>query len=259
MVTGGRRRELKLQGAKELVDAIGEEARAGRLRDCELFMFMDNLTAEGCFYRGNSKSVHLHALVLELRTLEMTYGMTLHIIHISGKRIIALGTDGCSRGSLMEGVMAGQGMLSFIDLACSAVKRHPPVLTWVRSWMDQPKLEPLSPEGWFKEGHGFVGETRDSCKIWRPTHKPRNGLHLWAPPPSVADLALEELLKAHHKRMDTFHIVLIPRLMAPRWRQLFNKACNFTFVVSPGAAFWLTDMYEPLWVGILLPFSIHWP
>ncbi len=32
---------------KNLVDAIGEEARAGRLRDCELFMFTDNSTAEG--------------------------------------------------------------------------------------------------------------------------------------------------------------------------------------------------------------------
>jgi hypothetical protein len=70
---------------RNLVDAIREEARAWQLGDCELFMFMDNLTAEECFYQGNSKSVHLHALVLELQTLEMTYGMTLHIIHISGK------------------------------------------------------------------------------------------------------------------------------------------------------------------------------
>ncbi len=155
--------------------------------------------------------------------------------------------------------MAGQDMLSFIDLACSTVKRHPSVLTWVHSWTDRPKLEPLTPEGWFEEGHGFVGGTRDSRKIWRPTHKPRNGLHLWAPPPLVVDSAHEELLKACHKRMDTFHVVLIPRLMAPWWRKLFNKACNFTFVVSPGAVFGPTDMYEPLWVGILLPFSIHRP
>jgi hypothetical protein len=30
------------------------------------------------------------------------------MIHISGKRMIAQGTDGCSRGVLMEGVMAGR-------------------------------------------------------------------------------------------------------------------------------------------------------
>ena len=55
---------------RNLVDTVGEEARASQLRDCELFVFTDNSTAEGCFHRGTSKSVHLHSLVLELRTLE---------------------------------------------------------------------------------------------------------------------------------------------------------------------------------------------
>jgi hypothetical protein len=100
---------------KNLVDTIGEEAKKGQLGDCELFIFPSNSTAEGCFYRGNSKSVHLHALVLDLRTLEMTYGMTIHVIHISGHRMIAQGTDGCSRGSLMEGVMSGQDLLTFVN------------------------------------------------------------------------------------------------------------------------------------------------
>ncbi len=75
----------------------------------------------------------------------------------------------------------------------------------------------------------------------------------------MADTALEELLKGHHQRTDTFHVVLIPWLMTPRWLQLFNKACDFTFVVSPGAPFWPDSMCEPLWVSILLPFSIHRP
>ncbi len=61
--------------------------------------------------------------------------------------MIAQGTDGCLQGLLMEGVMAGQDLLTFIDLARSAVKRHPPVSTWVRLWTDRPKLEPLTPEG----------------------------------------------------------------------------------------------------------------
>jgi hypothetical protein len=99
------------------VDTIKEEAGAGRLRDCELFIFTDNSTAEGCFYRGTSKSRYLHALILELRKVEMTCGMTIHVIHISGRRMIAQGTDGCSRGSMMEGVMAGKDMLDFIDLS----------------------------------------------------------------------------------------------------------------------------------------------
>ena len=116
-----------------MVDTVLEEAGAGRLHDCKIFLFTDNSTAEGCFYRGNSKSCHLHALVLLLRTMEMTYGMTIHVSHISGKRMIAQGTDGCSRGSLMEGVMAGVDMLMFVDLSLGGINRHPPLLDWVRS------------------------------------------------------------------------------------------------------------------------------
>jgi hypothetical protein len=142
---------------KNLVDTVSEEAGAGRLRDCKFFLFTDNSTAEGCFYRGSSKSQHLHALVLSLRTLEMTFRMTIHIIHISGKRMIAQGTDGCSHGSLMEGVMDGADMLTFVDLARGRIKRHPPLLEWIRSWSGRPHLNALSPEGWFKEGHGIIG------------------------------------------------------------------------------------------------------
>ncbi len=71
----------------------------------------------------------------------------------------------------------------------------------------------------------------------------------------MADAALEELLKAQHKRTDLFHVVVIPRLMTPRWWRLFNKACNFSFIVSPGTLFWPADMFKPLWVGVILPFS----
>jgi hypothetical protein len=121
--------------------------------------------------------------------------------------MIAQGTGGCSRGSLMEGVMAGQDMLSFIDLSRTAVERYPPVLEWVRSWTSRPELTPLPTEGWFVEGHGIVaGGHLDERKVWIPRHEPKNGLHLWSPPPAVADAALEELLKARHKRTDTFHV-----------------------------------------------------
>ena len=244
---------------KNLVDTIKEEAGAGRLRDCELFIFTDNSTAEGCFYRGTSKSRYLHALVLDLRKLEMVCGMTIHVVHISGRRMIAQGTDGCSRGSMMEGVMAGKEMLSFVDLARTAIERHPPLLDWVRSWTNRSTLEPLTPEAWFQEGHGITGGYKDKHGIWIPNHEPKGNLHLWAPPPAVAAAALEEILKARHKRTDTYHVVLIPRLMTPTWRRLFMKSCDFTFVVSPNCSFWPDDMFEPLWVGVLLPFSTHRP
>ena len=45
---------------------------------------------------------------------------------------IAQGTDGCSHGYLMEGVMVGKEMLSFVDLAKSAIDRCPKLLDWIR-------------------------------------------------------------------------------------------------------------------------------
>ncbi len=206
---------LNYKELKNLVDTVSEEARAGWMRDCKLFLLTDNSTVESCFYWGNSKSRLLHMLVLDLCTLEMTYGMTVHVIHVSGKQMIAPGTDGCSRGSLMEGVMAGCDMLSFVDLACTAVERHPPVLDWVQSWTDQPKLEPLTPEQWFVEGHGITGGKLDNHRVWLPAHGRKNELFLWAPQPPGADTALEELLKARHKCTDTFHVVLILQLIMP--------------------------------------------
>ena len=47
--------------------------------------------------------------------------------------------------------------------------------------------------------------------------------------------------------------------MAPRWRRLFHKACDLFFAVDPGPAFWPSDMYEPLFVGIIFPFIRHRP
>jgi hypothetical protein len=68
-----------------LVETVSAEAKAGRMQDCKLFLFTDNSTAEGCFHWGTLKSPLLHELVLGLRTLEMAHGMTIHMVHISGK------------------------------------------------------------------------------------------------------------------------------------------------------------------------------
>jgi len=185
--------------------------------------------------------------------------LTIHIIHISDKRMIAQGTDGCSRGSLMEGMMAREDMLTFVDLALPVTERHPPLLDWVRLWTNCPGLLPLSPEGWFEEGYGITGGVLDQNNVWIPMHEAAGEIHSWSAPPAVADAALEELLKAWHKRTNTFHVLLIPHLMTLRWRRLFNKACDFLFVVSPGSSFWSVKMYKLLWVGIVLPFTKHRP
>ena len=81
-----------------LVEYLEERGNLGMLHDGEVFMFTDNSTAEGAFWKGTSPSPKLCELVLRLRKLEMRTGMILHVIHVSGKRMIASGVDGLSRG-----------------------------------------------------------------------------------------------------------------------------------------------------------------
>lgn len=170
-----------------LVEATEAEACTGAFTESEMFLFTDNSTTESAFYKGSSSSKLLHALVLRLHKLCLEYQIQIHVIHISGKRMIAQGTDGCSRGILLEGVMSGQDMLSFLDLDKSAIDRCPKLLDWVRDWTMQPELAPLTPEEWFVEGHGIVGGHLDDHGVWMPDHEPAGKMHLWAPAPAVAD------------------------------------------------------------------------
>ena len=115
-----------------------------------MFLFTDNSTAESAYYKGSSSSKKLHGLILRLHQLSLDYSVILQVIHVAGTRMIAQGTDGCSRGVLMEGVMAGQSMLSFIDLNKSATERSPTLLGWVCSWCGMRDIVPLTLEEWFQ-------------------------------------------------------------------------------------------------------------
>jgi hypothetical protein len=108
---------------KNLVDVTYEEAGAGYLKGAEFWLFMDNSTAERCFHKGSSSSKLLHKLVLKLRKLEFNFDFSLFFMHVSGTRMIAQGTDGLSHGLLLEGVLGGHGILSFVDLARTAIER----------------------------------------------------------------------------------------------------------------------------------------
>jgi hypothetical protein len=134
----GKDSETKSSNYRELnnlVETVEEEALEGRMSGGELWIFTDNSTAESVVHKGGSTSPKLHELVVRLRRAELDYGFTLYVVHVAGTRMIAQGTDGLSRGSFLEGVVAGSQMLSFIDLALSATIRAPGVVNFERSWV----------------------------------------------------------------------------------------------------------------------------
>jgi hypothetical protein len=159
---------------RNLVETVQEEAREGHLKDSELWLFTDNSTAESCFFKGGSSSKLLHKLILRLKKAEIQHGFILHMVHVAGTRMIEQGTDGLSRGSFLEGVLAGKDMLSYVNLSLSAVQRFPKVLDYVQSWLapvGEGKL--LKEEEWFIEGHGIEGgrnlDTK-TCQEWKSLH-----------------------------------------------------------------------------------------
>ena len=78
--------------------------------------------------------------------------------------------------------------------------------------------------------------------------------YLWAPPPAIAEVALEELRKARIKRQDSTHIFVCPRLMTPVWLKQFFKVADFVFKIPVKCSFWPPNMHEPCFVGICFPY-----
>jgi hypothetical protein len=228
---------------KNLVDSLRKFAEDRNLRGVEVFLFTDNLTAEAAFWKGNSSSRKLFELVLELKRLEYDLGLILHVIHVSGTRMMAQGTDGLSRADFLEGVMAGKAMTSFVPLHLSGKERSAGIEDWLLWHLPSAgggtgKL--LAEADWFKAGH-------------------TPGAWLWIPAPAAAEVVVEQLGKARHKRPHVMHMVAVPRLMTGRWRQQLTRESDFYFRIPVGCPLWPSSMYEPLLVFVCLPFVSHRP
>ena len=236
--------------------ALEEEADTGSLKDTLVFFFTDNSTVEAALYKGSSTSSLLLELVIRFYTIQAKYGITIHVSHVAGKRMIAQGTDGLSRGQINEGVMGGDNMLNFIPLHLSAVEREPRLVDWVSSWLAEP-LTVLTPTDWFERGQDIVGGKISSDGFWRP--EIRAGAYLWVPPPAAADTALEQLRISRIKRQASTHVFICPRLMTPAWLKQLYKAADLIFVIPAGPSVWPEHMFEPLLIGVAFPFLSYAP
>jgi len=204
----------------------------------EVFVFTDNQTLEAAFNKGTSTSRELHEMILKLRKLEFDGKIFLHIIWVAGKRMIAQGADGLSRGDLCDGVMAGASMNEFVPLAHSCIDVMPAVKMWVESWAvldDGERLDWLSHADWFERAH--------EC----------GGFRVWTPPPAVADVAATELSQSVHINGDAFHIFITPCVMGYRWRKTLSKVADVVTQIPVGPTFWPCDMCEPLTIAIVCP------
>jgi hypothetical protein len=223
-----------------LVISLEREVRENGFRDCEFFIFTDNTTAEAAFWKGSSKSPKLFELVLRLRTLELEADLIIHACHVSGKRMIDQGTDGLSRGDKSTGVMQGLPMTSFVPLHLHALDRCEKIKPWLSTAAKGLDLVFLEPDDWFTKGQGF-------------------GNFVWHPAPAAADVVVEQLGKARHKRPSSLHVVAVPRLMTGRWRRHVTRECDCCFKIPAGSTLWGKKQCEPLLIFVCLPFIVHSP
>ena len=246
-----------LRELKNLVDTLKSMAQDGELDGAEVFIFTDNSTAEAAFFKGSSKSRLLFELILELQELEINFRTKIHFIHVAGTRMIAQGSDGLSRGNLSEGVMRGMSMDEFIPLNETALTRSPELENWIKSWAVG-DLEFLQPKDWFLRGHDILeGQFESNVDGFKwPLY--RKGTFVWAPP-AAAETMLEEVRKARHRRMESTHIILIPRLMTPTWQKHLRKVSDIVLSVPAGHPAWPSSMHEPLTVGLIFPFIRYRP
>jgi hypothetical protein len=109
-----------------LVEALERLVVEHDMQGLEIFIFTDNSTAEAAFWKGTSKSPLLFDLVLRLKLLKLKHGVHLHVVHVSGQRMIAEGSDDLSRPYHGTGVMLGIDIWFFIPLHLDPVVRACP-------------------------------------------------------------------------------------------------------------------------------------
>ena len=155
--------------------------------------------------------------------------------------------------------MRGEDFLSFIPFHLSATEWEPKLIKWIYDLTQGEKHHAtfLTPDDWFERGHDIDGWTCGSDTMWRPIIK--SGTFVWTPPPAACDVALEELRKARIKRHDSTHLILVPRLMTPRWLKQLYKCCDLIVEIPPCCDYWPSNMYEPAFLGICFPYLSHAP
>ena len=154
--------------------------------------------------------------------------------------------------------MKGTPMESFIPLNKNALERSTDLKSWLESWTSE-GLEFLQARDWLLRGHNIVEGSFESNSHgfkW-PVYK--KGTYVWAPPPAAAETMLEELRKARHRRTESTHVILIPRLMAPTWQKHLHKVSDIVLSLPAGHPVWPAEMHKPLTIGIVFPLCRHKP
>ena len=147
-------------------------------------------------------------------------------------------------------------MINYCPWGKSAIMVEPKLKEWIKSWMGDQTIF-LTSQEWFTRGHDVHSWIKKDNNMWYPQIKP--GRYVWSPPPAAADACMEELRKARMKRKLSTHVVVIQRLMTPKWLKQLIKAADCIFPIPASHPYWPSHHCEPLVVAILFPYLNYRP
>ena len=161
-------RSSNFRELKNLLDTL-DKMKESNLAGVEVYMFTDNSTSEAAYYKGSSTSKDLHAMVGKLWAIELEEGCKINVVHVAGERMKAQGTDGLSRGNMLEGSMTSRDILAFVPLHLSVLERDggQKLLSWLHSWVPllDEKMTVLKPEHWWTIGQDLEGYAKETGKL----------------------------------------------------------------------------------------------
>ena len=106
-----------------MVDRIRSGVYKGEPHDTYVFVFTDNCVLNSVFYKVTSKSTLLFKTVLHIHVIQMEGISILHVVHISGTRMIEMGIDSLSIENNLGGIMRGIYHLKCIPLHLGDLER----------------------------------------------------------------------------------------------------------------------------------------
>ena len=214
------------------------ENRKSKLERCRIYHLTDNSTSEAIIAKGTSTSPRLQQLVREIAYEQLLQQCLLIPVHVAGKRLIAQGTDGLSRGQTAVGAMAGNTMAiqHYNPLHGGIPCIRKPLLGFCRSLYGQ-QAHLRHPDSW-----------RQDCIVGHDT--------LWYPHPLLARRALQTFLKHRMQRpCTTAATFLLPRRLTTVWGRLLRHFNTRTIVAGEGEH-WPSDEFEPLIVARCPPLAL---
>jgi hypothetical protein len=172
------------------------------LRGVTFFYFTDNMATYYAVSKGSSKSARLHAMVVQIKRLEILLGCHLEVIHVPGTTIITEGTDDLSRGIWLSPLRSRPKQQAILAEIFAPLPHSPDVTAWAVNQVGYWDI-PCHYRSW-------------NC-WWDPTEC-FDRLTLWCPPPEVAPHLLYFLLQCYVERpLSTAMLVVLPRTLQRKW------------------------------------------